>query len=147
MCRRNDCSESGESIEVGLCLRTGGSGNTQLLETGSSQVCTETFGAAPEVVIGGSSAQLATMPYIPTHLDYMLYELLKNAMRAVVERHRGRALPPLHVAICKAQSSVTLRIADQGGGIPDDQLDKVFQYGFTTVGAQDSTVPVSAGPL
>lgn len=42
---------------------------------------------------------------------------------------------------------MTLRIADQGGGIPDDQLDKVFQYGFTTVGAQDSTVPVSAGPL
>ncbi len=84
---------------------------------------------------------------LSSHLDYMLYELLKNAMRAVVERHRGRALPPLHVAICKAQSSVTLRIADQGGGIPDDQLDKVFQYGFTTVGAQDSTVPVSAGPL
>ncbi|BDA46288.1 [3-methyl-2-oxobutanoate dehydrogenase [lipoamide]] kinase [Coccomyxa sp. Obi] len=108
----------------------------------TKQVCTETFGAAPEVVISGSSAQLATMPYIPTHLDYMLYELLKNAMRAVVESHKGRALPPLHVAICKAQSSVTLRISDQGGGIPDDQLDKVFQYGFTTVGAQDSTMPV-----
>ena len=77
------------------------------------QVCTETFGSAPEVVISGSSAQLATMPYIPTHLDYMLYELLKNAMRAVVQSHKGRALPALRVEICKAQSSVTLRISDQ----------------------------------
>ena len=77
------------------------------------QVCTETFGAAPEVLISGTSAQLATMPYIPTHLDYMLYELLKNAMRAVVLSHRGRPLPALTVAICKAQSSVTLRISDQ----------------------------------
>lgn len=77
------------------------------------QVCTETFGSAPEVVISGSSAQLATMPYIPTHLDYMLYELLKNAMRAVVQSHKGRALPALRVEICKAQSSVTLRLSDQ----------------------------------
>jgi hypothetical protein len=53
------------------------------------------------------------MPYIPTHLDYMLFELLKNAMRAVVECHRQHALPPIHVAICKSASSVTLRISDQ----------------------------------
>ena len=44
----------------------------------------------------------------------MLFELLKNAMRAVVEAHRrGRSLPPVHVHICKAPSSVTLRISDQ----------------------------------
>jgi hypothetical protein len=46
--------------------------------------------------------------------DYMLFELLKNAMRAMVEAHRrGRSLPPVHVHICKAPSSVTLRISDQ----------------------------------
>jgi hypothetical protein len=32
----------------------------------------------------------------------------------------------------------------QGGGIPDDQLDKVFQYGFTTVGAQNTSAQVSS---
>lgn len=111
------------------------------------QVCTETFGAAPEVAISGSGAQLITMPYIPTHLDYMLFELLKNAMRAVVESHRGRSLPAVHVAICKAASSVTLRISDQGGGIAANQLDRVFQYGFTTVGAEDSSALVSCCTL
>ncbi|KXZ53308.1 hypothetical protein GPECTOR_7g1202 [Gonium pectorale] len=43
------------------------------------QVCMETYGTAPDVVVSGDP-QL-TIPYIPAHLDYMLYELLKNAMR------------------------------------------------------------------
>jgi hypothetical protein len=39
----------------------------------------ETYGTAPEVVVSGDPH--VTIPYIPAHLDYMLYELLKNAMR------------------------------------------------------------------
>ena len=84
------------------------------------QVCTETFGAAPDVIIhqGDGSAENLAMPYVDSHLDYMLFELLKNAMRAVVEAHSRarqtrRGLPPVHVRICKAPSSVTLRISDQ----------------------------------
>lgn len=78
------------------------------------QVCTETFGRAPEVMVSsGSSSQMASMPYIPTHLDYMLFELLKNAMRAVVDSHQHKQLPPIHVVICKSDSSVTLRMSDQ----------------------------------
>ncbi len=45
-----------------------------------------------------------------------LFELLKNAMRAVAEAHRGRRgqpLPPIVVRICEAPRSVTLRISDQ----------------------------------
>lgn len=43
------------------------------------QVSRETYGVAPEVTCTGDLQ--STIPYIPTHLDYMLYELLKNAMR------------------------------------------------------------------
>ena len=58
--------------------------------------------------------------------DYMLFELLKNAMRAVVEAHRrGRSLPPVHVHICKAPSSVTLRISDQVRTGTRDRLRKI----------------------
>ena len=53
------------------------------------------------------------MPYIPTHLDYMLFELFKNSMRAVVNTFGSRSLPAIHVAICPAPTSVTLRISDQ----------------------------------
>lgn len=49
------------------------------------QVARETYGCAPEVTCTGDLQ--STIPYIPTHLDYMLYELLKNAMRCVLELH------------------------------------------------------------
>ncbi len=78
------------------------------------QICTETFGAAPDVIISSSGAQAVKMPYIPTHLDYMLFELFKNSMRAVVDSCGSRRhLPPIHVTICPAPNSVTLRISDQ----------------------------------
>ena len=90
-----------------------------------TQVCTETYGAAPDVIIHRGDAADITMPYVDSHLDYMLFELMKNAMRAIVESSRRRAsqnrvggnaaLPPVHVHICKAPTSVTLRISDQVG--------------------------------
>ena len=45
------------------------------------QVSTETYGRAAEVEVTGDIQCL--MPYIPSHLDYMLYELLKNAHRCM----------------------------------------------------------------
>ena len=77
------------------------------------QICTETFGAAPDVLISCGSSKIVKMPYIPTHLDYMLFELFKNSMRAVVNTCGSRSLPAIHVAICPAPNSVTLRISDQ----------------------------------
>ena len=57
-----------------------------------------------------------------------LFELLKNAMRAVVEAHRGRRMdapPPVVVRICDAPSSVTLRISDQAR--PAAQCDPEYK--------------------
>lgn len=146
----------------------------------TKQVCMETYGTAPDVIVSGDPA--VSIPYIPAHLDYMLYELLKNAMRAVVETHRGPAapfslshghghphhlhgpasslrapspgappsplpppkLPPLHVRVCGGQGTLTLRISDQGGGIPDDIIDKVWSYGFTTIGRSASSTSSSS---
>lgn len=104
----------------------------------ATQVSRETYGLAPEVTCTGDLH--STIPYIPTHLDYMLYELLKNAMRAVVECHRDRSRPPaIHIRISEANSDVTFRISDQGGGILSEDLDKVWQYGYTTINAQVSS--------
>jgi hypothetical protein len=47
--------------------------------------CERTYGLSPHIEIEGDAS--ITCSYIPTHLEYIIFELLKNAMRAVCERH------------------------------------------------------------
>ncbi|ORZ16648.1 hypothetical protein BCR41DRAFT_370442 [Lobosporangium transversale] len=46
-------------------------------------LCDVNYGSSPEVVINGQTD--ATFTYVPVHLEYILCELLKNAVRATVE--------------------------------------------------------------
>ncbi|KAH8852784.1 [Pyruvate dehydrogenase (acetyl-transferring)] kinase, mitochondrial [Schistosoma japonicum] len=71
--------------------------------------------------------------YVPSHLYHILFELLKNAMRAVVEQHsKADHLPPIQVLIATGQENVTIKISDLGGGIPRSEIDLVFNYTYTT---------------
>lgn len=116
------------------------------------QVCIETYGVAPEISINGDTDLV--MAYIPAHIDYILYEILKNAARAVVERYQagsmgnswgsglrsgGGRIPPLSIRICGGGDDVCIRVSDQGGGIPVDHVSRVFEFGFTTI-EQSSTL-------
>ncbi|PSC73841.1 pyruvate dehydrogenase kinase [Micractinium conductrix] len=119
------------------------------------QAFVEHYGVAPEVFVSGDTS--LTIPYIPAHLDYMLYELLKNSARATVERHLGRGrsslsdplrrakLPPIHVRLCSGDQDVTVRLSDQGGGIPQADLERVWQFGFTTSPAAGGAAPGGRG--
>ncbi|XP_059828998.1 3-methyl-2-oxobutanoate dehydrogenase [lipoamide] kinase, mitochondrial isoform X5 [Hypanus sabinus] len=49
------------------------------------RLCEHQYGSSPRVRINGHVA--ARFPYIPLPLDYILPELLKNAMRATMESH------------------------------------------------------------
>eukprot|EP00957_Ditylum_brightwellii_P157609 11996004-Ditylum_brightwellii.AAC.1 len=51
----------------------------------ANMMCCCKFGDEPAVIIGGQLD--LTFLYIPMHLHYMLFELLKNAMRVGVEHH------------------------------------------------------------
>ncbi|KAI8475177.1 MAG: pyruvate dehydrogenase kinase [Monoraphidium minutum] len=107
----------------------------------AAMLCAEVYGVAPDVRVTGDTGAL--LPYIPSHLDYMLYEVLKNAVRATVERHAPRGgpppparLPPVMVRICAGRDALSFRISDQGGGISEDNLGSVWAYGFTTCGPE-----------
>ncbi|KXN89614.1 [3-methyl-2-oxobutanoate dehydrogenase [lipoamide]] kinase, mitochondrial [Leucoagaricus sp. SymC.cos] len=88
----------------------------------------------PEVIIDG---QLDTQfPYIKEHLEYIVFELLKNvskasipseqmnsylciqSMRATLIAHKDSSyLPPIQITIAAGENNVGIRISDQGGGL------------------------------
>ncbi|CAB9502038.1 oxobutanoate dehydrogenase [lipoamide] kinase, mitochondrial [Seminavis robusta] len=118
-----------------ICLRTSPYELVRQAARDATKMCQRKYGEAPEVQINGRTD--LTFPYIPTYLHYILLELLKNAMRATVERHSdatGRALPPVQVIVADEHDNedVVIKVADVGGGIPRSNLKKVWSYLFTT---------------
>eukprot|EP00986_Skeletonema_menzelii_P003028 scaffold893_cov154-Skeletonema_menzelii.AAC.1 len=93
-------------------------------------MCTRKYGDAPEVIITGR-----TFPYVPTHLHYIMLELLKNSMRATVEYHGVDAdYPPIKVVIADGSDNedVIIKVSDEGGGIPRSNMKRIWSYLFTT---------------
>ncbi|KAL8822612.1 MAG: hypothetical protein Q9191_006653 [Dirinaria sp. TL-2023a] len=83
----------------------------------------------PEIKLQGHLD--ATFPYILSHLQYIIGELLRNSIQAVLEKHldQSRNMPPIQVLICEAPQHVIIRISDQGGGIPKELLPDLWSFG------------------
>ncbi|KAF7256815.1 hypothetical protein EG68_05748 [Paragonimus skrjabini miyazakii] len=98
-------------------------------------LCEHYYSTAPEMVVEtcGASDGKIEFVYVPSHLYHILFELLKNAMRAVVEQHgRASSLPSIEVLLVAGLENVTIKISDLGGGIPRSEIDYVFNYTYTT---------------
>lgn len=93
-----------------------------------SQGATDSDSAIPDINISGHLE--ATFPYIQSHLEYILGELLRNSIFAVMERNHGSSLkpPPIEVLICEAPQHVVIRISDQGGGIHRDIIPYLWSF-------------------
>ncbi|MCJ1476528.1 hypothetical protein MMC13_005194 [Lambiella insularis] len=76
--------------------------------------------------------------YVPGHLSHMLFETLKNSLRAVVETHGQHRdeYPVTKVVVAEGNEDITIKISDEGGGIPRSVIPLVWTYMYTTV---DST--------
>eukprot|EP01041_Mallomonas_annulata_P011562 gene11562-24175_t len=105
----------------------------------AAYVCTRTHGDAPEVSIHGRTD--LTFPYVswfpvPSHIHYILVELLKNSMRATVEFHgvNNKQLPPIRIIIAGGDENedVAIKVSDEGGGIPRSHINRIWSYLFTT---------------
>jgi signal transduction histidine kinase len=97
-------------------------------------LCEINYGSAPEHIIDGQTD--VSFQYVPVHLEYIACELLKNAYRAIVEHSEriGRVdHPPIQITISRDADDIGIRVRDQGGGIPNDQLSSVFDYSYSTV--------------
>lgn len=95
------------------------------------QLSYQHYGDAAEVKIKGNTD--LEFPYIESHMQLCLLELLKNSFRATVETHRDSpSLPPVRVIIADGVEDVTIKISDEGGGFRRSELDRVWSYLFTT---------------
>ncbi|PHH62195.1 hypothetical protein CDD81_7389 [Ophiocordyceps australis] len=98
----------------------------------------------PEIKVVGHLE--ASFPYILSHIEYIVGELLRNSVQAVIDRQEqqlkqreetmGDGLPPppppppppVEVTVCEAQEHVIFRISDRGGGIPRDQQPYLWSF-------------------
>merc|ERR1712038_1703575 len=64
--------------------------------------------------------------------------------RATVEKHRTASdLPGIEVLLAKGEHDVSIRVSDQGGGIPRHITDHMFHYLFSTA-PRPSMTPTKA---
>ncbi|KAI9320145.1 branched-chain alpha-ketoacid dehydrogenase [Dichotomocladium elegans] len=104
-----------------------------------AELCEFNYGMHPETIIDGHTD--ATFTYVPVHLEYILTELLKNAQRATIEHAKKNnaldshndEIPPIRVTISHGKEDIGIRIRDQGGGVSEKDLNRIFEYSYTTV--------------
>ncbi|KAJ5735825.1 uncharacterized protein N7483_000950 [Penicillium malachiteum] len=72
----------------------------------------------------------ATFPYILSHLEYIVGELMRNSVQAVMEKYQDSSEPPppIEVLICETPQHVIMRLSDQGGGIPREILPYLWSF-------------------
>jgi signal transduction histidine kinase len=79
---------------------------------------------------------------IPQEIGRVLLNMINNAFYAVAERAKHQEIgykPAVSVSTLKLGDKIEIRIRDNGTGIPQNVLDKIFQPFFTTKSAGKGT--------
>lgn len=102
----------------------------------AQMLCQREYGTAPAIrMYGDKDLHFA---YVPSHLHHMVFELVKNSLRAVQEHHmdtRIQKIPPVKLIVAEGQEDITIKVADEGGGIPRSNIKNIFTYLFSTARA------------
>ncbi|CAH0490919.1 unnamed protein product [Peronospora farinosa] len=100
-------------------------------------MCQRQYGDAPKVELHGHTD--FSMPFVPSHLHHMLFEVIKNSMRAVVEFHGvDNNMPPIKIVIADGEDNedVSIKVSDEGGGIPRSSVSRIWSYLYTTADSE-----------
>ena len=99
----------------------------------------KTFNAKFETNFDNS---IEPIPVIPQEIGRVLLNLINNAFYAVTEREKQAGEnyePTVTVATKKIDDKIEVTVKDNGNGIPQKVLDKIFQPFFTTKPAGQGT--------
>lgn len=129
------------------------------------ELCISRYGNAPEVqikIVG--EHQLNPFIYVYSHLHHIIFELVKNALRATMEANNKvpqtsseksnvetlidseegvklyshmsntlpGSLPPVKIIISEGSEDCTIKVSDEGGGIPRSAMSNIWNYAYTT---------------
>uniref|UniRef100_A0A5S6QT72 Protein-serine/threonine kinase n=1 Tax=Trichuris muris TaxID=70415 RepID=A0A5S6QT72_TRIMR len=93
-------------------------------------------------------SQPITIVYVPSHLYHIMIELLKNALRAVTEYHNDEEpLPDVRVQVVKGKEDLSIRISDNGGGVPCRLVGNLFNYMYTTASLPSPELHEPSAPM
>ncbi|KAJ8146643.1 hypothetical protein OY671_000310 [Metschnikowia pulcherrima] len=119
-------------------------------------ICEEYYGLfeAPKIQLIAPQESVNFM-YVPGHLIHMLFEVLKNSLRATIEFHtpllkqkmieenpeikaedidlNDLKFPPIKVIISEGYEDIAIKISDEGGGIARSEIPLIWTYLYTTV--------------
>jgi hypothetical protein len=99
----------------------------------AARICDRCYGWAPEVELIGQN-EAANVNFVPTHLHHIVFELVKNSMRAVLEHHgvKNYDAPAIKIVLSEDEREFAIKISDQGGGIPRKDMPRIWSYLYTT---------------
>jgi len=92
----------------------------------------KTFNAKFELV---ADSQIGKINVVPQDLGRVILNLINNAFYAVSERKKQQDPgyePTVTVITSGTGSNITIKVSDNGPGIPKEIIDKIFQPFFTT---------------
>jgi len=78
---------------------------------------------------------IAKIEIIPQDMGRVILNLITNAFYAVTERRKGEGIgyePTVWVRTKKLENQISITVGDNGSGIPQKVVDKIFQPFFTT---------------
>lgn len=91
------------------------------------EICKFNYDDYPEVKINLISNP--TLTYVPSYLYYVIFELVKNAIRATMESENKQ---PIEI-ILSGEKDIVIKISDKGKGIKFPELERVWFYSYTSV--------------
>ncbi|KAL2919178.1 [Pyruvate dehydrogenase (acetyl-transferring)] kinase isozyme 2 [Polyrhizophydium stewartii] len=129
------CSNSSQEDYVGIiCTRTNVGDIANDAIRNARFICQDYYGLydCPQVKLMGRTD--IDFMYVPSHLHHMLFELLKNSLRAVVERYGIDCdeYPEIRLIVAEGKEDITIKISDEGGGIPRSGMPLIWTYMYTT---------------
>ena len=96
--------------------------------------CVEKHGEAPEVRVSKGAKSLARAVVVEGHMHFILIELLKNAMHAMLRHHASDMMEDhaIQVWVSSRGAELGVKISDTGGGIAPQHRARATSFFATT---------------